>query len=87
MAWQGKPSSTFMGSSASNNYKLETPIGSVQSNFIFDGANTLPKEVMLETTLRVLGFRQDIFEVWLTFYEGNSFFVQGDCGGANYLRL
>ncbi|KAG7265390.1 hypothetical protein CRUP_011096, partial [Coryphaenoides rupestris] len=62
-AWQGQPSSTFMGPSASSNYKLETPIGSVQSNFIFDGANTLPKEVMLETTLRVLDFREDIFEV------------------------
>ncbi|CAL8271230.1 unnamed protein product [Merluccius merluccius] len=70
MAWQGKPSSTFMGSSASDNYKLETPIGSVQSNFIFDGANTLPKEVMLETTLRVLDFRQDIFEVGV---EGKGF--------------
>ncbi|KAJ3613847.1 hypothetical protein NHX12_020092 [Muraenolepis orangiensis] len=55
---------------ASNNYQLETPIGSVKSHLVFDGANTLPKEVMLETTLRVLGFREDIFEVGI---EGKGF--------------
>ena len=86
-AWRGQLSSTLMGSSTSTNHRLETPLGSVQSNLIFDGADTLPKEVMLETTLRVLDFRQDIFEVWLTLYDDNHFLYIGCYGGANYLRL
>lgn len=40
-------------------------MGSVQSNVIFDGKDTLPKEVMLETTLKVFGYNYDIFEVCL----------------------
>ena len=72
-AWRGQPSSSFRGPSTSGSYRLETPLGSVQTNLIFDGADTLPKEVMLETTLRVLDFREDIFEVWLTFYDHNHF--------------
>lgn len=47
----------------SHHYKIDTPLGSVQSNVIFDSANTLPKEVMLETTLKVLDYNHNIFEV------------------------
>lgn len=47
----------------SGNYKIATPFGSVQSNIIFDAANTLPKEVMLETTLKVFDYNYDVFEV------------------------
>lgn len=48
----------------SHNYKIDSPLGSVQSNVIFDAANTLPKEVMLETTLKVFDYNYDIFEVY-----------------------
>uniref|UniRef100_A0A3B4VIY8 Apolipoprotein B n=1 Tax=Seriola dumerili TaxID=41447 RepID=A0A3B4VIY8_SERDU len=47
----------------SQNYKINSPLGSVQSNIIFDGSDTLPKEVMLETTLKVFDYNYDIFEV------------------------
>ncbi|XP_078030967.1 apolipoprotein B-100 isoform X4 [Epinephelus lanceolatus] len=47
----------------SHNYKKDSPLGSVQSNIIFNATNTLPKEVMLETTLKVFDYNYDIFEV------------------------
>ncbi|XP_040916458.1 apolipoprotein B-100 [Toxotes jaculatrix] len=47
----------------SGNYKIDSALGSVQSNIIFDGRDTLPKEVMLETTLKVFDYNYDIFEV------------------------
>ncbi|XP_060918741.1 apolipoprotein B-100 [Labrus mixtus] len=45
------------------NYKLDSPLGSIQTNIILDNMNTLPKEVMLETTLKVFDYTYDIFEV------------------------
>ncbi|XP_067470643.1 apolipoprotein B-100 [Thunnus thynnus] len=54
----------------SRNYKIDSPLGSVQSNFIFDATNTLPKEVMLETTLKVFDYNHNIFEVGV---EGTGF--------------
>lgn len=54
----------------SHNYKMNSPLGSVQSNIIFDGRDTLPKEVMLETTLKVFGYNYDIFELTM---EGTGF--------------
>ncbi|KAM7404104.1 hypothetical protein PAMA_004499 [Pampus argenteus] len=54
----------------SSNYKIDSPLGSVQSNIIFDGYNTLPKEVMLETTLKVFDYNHNIFEVGV---EGTGF--------------
>lgn len=47
----------------SRHHNVATPIGSLQSSIIFDGTNTLPKEVMLETTLKVFDYNYDIFEV------------------------
>lgn len=47
----------------SRNYKLDSSLGSIQSNVIFDGSDTLPKEMMLETTLKVFDYSYDIFEV------------------------
>uniref|UniRef100_A0A3P9M1Z9 Apolipoprotein Ba n=1 Tax=Oryzias latipes TaxID=8090 RepID=A0A3P9M1Z9_ORYLA len=47
----------------SRNYKMESPLGSVHSNIIFDGSNTLPKEVILEATMKAFGSSYDIFEV------------------------
>uniref|UniRef100_A0A3B3IC86 Apolipoprotein Ba n=1 Tax=Oryzias latipes TaxID=8090 RepID=A0A3B3IC86_ORYLA len=47
----------------SRNYKMESPLGSVHSNIIFDGRNTLPKEVILEATMKAFGSSYDIFEV------------------------
>ncbi|XP_067336433.1 apolipoprotein B-100 [Channa argus] len=47
----------------SRNYKINSAIGSVQSNVIFNGRDPLPKEVMLETTLKVFDYSYDIFEV------------------------
>lgn len=43
----------------SRNYK----IGSLEGNMIFEGASYLPKEVMLETTLKAFGFEVDMLEV------------------------
>ncbi|XP_029316837.1 apolipoprotein B-100 [Cottoperca gobio] len=54
----------------SSNYKVDSPLGSVQSNIIFDATDTLPKEVMLETTLKVFDYSYDIFEVGV---EGTGF--------------
>ncbi|XP_070776697.1 apolipoprotein B-100 [Enoplosus armatus] len=54
----------------SRNYKIDSPLGSVQSNIIFDATDTLPKEVMLETTLKVFDYNYDIFEVGV---EGTGF--------------
>lgn len=47
----------------SGTHNMVTPIGSLQSRAIFDGTNTLPKEVMLETTLKVFDYNYDFFEV------------------------
>ncbi|XP_073338944.1 apolipoprotein B-100 isoform X2 [Pagrus major] len=54
----------------SQNYRIESPLGSAKSNIIFDGWDTLPKEVMLETTLKVFDYNYDIFEVGV---EGTGF--------------
>ncbi|XP_068573744.1 apolipoprotein B-100 isoform X2 [Cebidichthys violaceus] len=54
----------------SSNYKIDSPLGSVQSNIIFDATDTMPKEVMLETTLKVFNYNYDIFEVGV---EGTGF--------------
>ncbi|XP_070836043.1 apolipoprotein B-100 isoform X2 [Chaetodon trifascialis] len=54
----------------SHNYKIDSPLGSVQSNIIFDAMNTIPKEVMLETKLKVSDYNYDIFEVGV---EGTGF--------------
>ncbi|XP_041668257.1 apolipoprotein B-100 [Cheilinus undulatus] len=54
----------------SQNFKLDSSLGSVQGNIIRDDMNTLPKEVMLETTLKVFDYTFDIFEVGI---EGTGF--------------
>ncbi|KAM9777528.1 apolipoprotein B-100 [Neosynchiropus ocellatus] len=54
----------------SRNFKLDLPLGSVQSNVIFDGSNTLPKELLLETTLKAFDLNQNVFEVGV---EGTGF--------------
>ena len=43
----------------SRNYK----VGSVEGNMIFEGTSYLPKEVMLEMTLKAFGFDIDMMEV------------------------
>lgn len=48
----------------SRNYK----IGSVQGNMIFEDVSYLPKEVMLEMTLRAFGFEIDMMEVNILSY-------------------
>ncbi|XP_028254055.1 apolipoprotein B-100-like [Parambassis ranga] len=50
----------------SRNYK----IGSLEGNMIFEGASYLPKEVMLEMTLKAFGFHIDMMEVGM---EGKGF--------------
>nr|XP_033967462.1 apolipoprotein B-100 isoform X2 [Pseudochaenichthys georgianus] len=54
----------------SSHYKIESVLGSIQSNIIFNATDTLPKEVMLETTLKVFDYNYDIFEVGV---EGTGF--------------
>lgn len=61
MAFKGFADAVYGG--RSRNYKIDTPLGSVRSNAIFDATNTLPKEVMLEATLKVLDYNHNIFEV------------------------
>lgn len=68
-------SSHHPSGSTSRNHIVATSMGSLQSNIIFDGANTLPKEVMLETTLKVLDYNYDIFEVGLRKQHYCSLFV------------
>ena len=43
----------------SRNYK----VASVEGNMIFEGASYLPKEVMLEMTLKAFGYDIDMLEV------------------------
>ncbi|XP_056150905.1 apolipoprotein B-100-like [Lampris incognitus] len=50
----------------SRNYK----IGSVESNMIFEGTNFLPKEFMLEMTLKAFGYDIDMMEIGM---EGKGF--------------
>lgn len=45
----------------SRNYK----VGSVEGNMIFEGTSYLPKEAMLEMTLRAFGYDADMMEVTL----------------------
>ncbi|KAF7654321.1 hypothetical protein LDENG_00071110 [Lucifuga dentata] len=54
----------------SKNYKIDTPMVSVQGNIIFDPADTLPKELMLEATLKAFDYNYDVFEVSI---EGGGF--------------
>ncbi|XP_028996434.1 apolipoprotein B-100-like [Betta splendens] len=58
----------------SRNYKLDMGLESlqadIQSNIIFDPSSKLPREVMLETTLKAFGFNMDIWEVGM---EGKGF--------------
>ncbi|XP_040919863.1 apolipoprotein B-100-like [Toxotes jaculatrix] len=50
----------------SRNYK----IGSVEGNMIFEGTSYLPKEVMLEMTLKAFGYEIDMMEIGM---EGKGF--------------
>ena len=43
----------------SRNYK----VASVEGNMIFEGTSYMPKEVMLEMTLKAFGYDIDMFEV------------------------
>lgn len=43
----------------SSNYKL----GSLESNMIYESGSYLPKEVMLDMTLKAFGFEIDMMEV------------------------
>ncbi|XP_012724535.2 apolipoprotein B-100 isoform X1 [Fundulus heteroclitus] len=58
----------------SRNYKLgvahENSEASIQGNVIFDPSNQLPREVLLETTLKAFGYSLDIWEVGM---EGKGF--------------
>lgn len=52
----------------SRNYKMEAAMPgnmqtSMQGNIIFDPSSQLPKEVMLETTLKAFGYNIDMWEV------------------------
>ncbi|MEQ2309852.1 hypothetical protein AMECASPLE_002761 [Ameca splendens] len=60
--------------SKSRNYKLgvahENMEASIQGNVIFDPSNQLPREVLLETTLKAFGYSLDIWELGM---EGKGF--------------
>ncbi|XP_036398917.1 apolipoprotein B-100 isoform X2 [Megalops cyprinoides] len=55
---------------ASRNYKMDSSIPlrdplttSVEGNMIFDSTGYMPREIMLETTLKAFGYNFDMFEV------------------------
>lgn len=54
----------------SRNYKLGLAQGSMQAavlgNVVFDPSSQLPREVLLETTLKAFGFSMDLWEVCKT---------------------
>lgn len=51
----------------SHNYKLgmahESMQANIQGNIIFDPSSQLPREVLLETTLKAFGYNMDLWEV------------------------
>lgn len=59
-ALQGNEIGTIMDSTKlSGNYKM----GFIEGNVIFEGTSYLPKEVMLEMTLKAFGYDIDMMEV------------------------
>ena len=59
-AFQGNEVGTVMDPTKfSRNYK----VASVEGNMIFEGASYLPREVMLEMTLKAFGYDIDMLEV------------------------
>ncbi|XP_069573561.1 apolipoprotein B-100-like [Brachyistius frenatus] len=65
-----KPPTNKVFDGMSRNYKVDSPLGSIQSNIIFDATDTFPKEMMLETTAKVFDNNYDIFEIGV---EGTGF--------------
>lgn len=59
----------------SRNYKMgvanEYMKATVQGNVLFDPTSQLPREVLLETTLKAFGFSMDIWEVCCTINHNN----------------
>lgn len=47
----------------SRNYKMSN---NLEGNMIFDSTGYMPKEVMLEMTLKAFGYDLDVLEVWVT---------------------
>ncbi|XP_061600428.1 apolipoprotein B-100 [Cololabis saira] len=47
----------------SRSYRMDSRLGSIQSNVILNGQDTLPKELMLEATLKGFEENYDIFEI------------------------
>ncbi|CAB1342675.1 unnamed protein product [Coregonus sp. 'balchen'] len=58
----------------SRNYKMDAAMNniktSMQGNMIFDPTSQLPKEIMLETTLKAFGYNMDMWEIGM---EGKEF--------------
>ncbi|KAL0965050.1 hypothetical protein UPYG_G00276120 [Umbra pygmaea] len=58
----------------SHNYKMDAAMNgmktSMQGNMIFDPTSRMPKEIMLETTLKAFGYNMDMLEIGL---EGKDF--------------
>uniref|UniRef100_A0A8C7F9V4 Vitellogenin domain-containing protein n=1 Tax=Oncorhynchus kisutch TaxID=8019 RepID=A0A8C7F9V4_ONCKI len=58
----------------SRNYKMDAAMNnmktSMQGNMIFDPTSQLPKEIMLETTLKAFGYNMDMWEIGM---EGKDF--------------
>lgn len=63
----------------SRNYKLgvaqENVQAVVQGNVVFDPSSQLPREVLLETTLKAFGFSMDLWEVCFTAGRNNQGFI------------
>jgi len=64
----------------SRNYKLgvahENTQANIQGNVIFDPSNQLPREVLLETTLKAFGYSMDIWEVCGVLYSYDNYLLK-----------
>lgn len=62
----------------SRSYKLgvahDNMEASIQGSVIFDPSSQLPREALLESTLKAFGFSMDIWEVGSTMHHGNQYF-------------
>uniref|UniRef100_A0A672I0G0 Apolipoprotein Ba n=1 Tax=Salarias fasciatus TaxID=181472 RepID=A0A672I0G0_SALFA len=67
--WHQLNNLLFHNDRMSGNYKLDSPLGSVQTNIIFDN-DAFPKEMTLGGNLKVFDDDYDVFEVGM---EGNGF--------------
>lgn len=78
----------------SRNYKLgmahENMQANIQGNIVFDTNSQLPREVLLETTLKAFGYNMDLWEVCYTVDYNNQYYSRKQSlshSGQNFFSL